>query len=95
MSRKRTSLSLSPDDLSKAKARYKALGYESVSECIEALVLQDADQKRKHVVERVEGGVRHSSESSAAETAESTHPSIESVIFIDGEDPVEAEAEVD
>lgn len=53
----RTSITISEEALKKAKARAKALGYSSVSELMEALVLQDALEKRTHTIVREEGNV--------------------------------------
>lgn len=55
----RTSLTLSEIALQLAKERREALDYDSVSEYIEFLILEDARQKRAHRVTRGEGGVKY------------------------------------
>ncbi len=55
----RTSLTLSELALKLAKERREALDYDSVSEYIEFLILEDARQKRAHSVIRGEGEVRY------------------------------------
>lgn len=61
MSKKRTSISLSVDAIEQAAARYKALGYESFSEYLEFLIMQDAKERRQHVTVRDDDGVRYES----------------------------------
>lgn len=59
----RTSITLSENALSTAKRRYRELGYSSLSEMVEALILQDAAEKREHIVVRGPEGVKYSSKS--------------------------------
>lgn len=58
----RTSITISSTALETARERAKALGYGSVSELLEALVLQDAEEKRVHTVVREESGITYKSE---------------------------------
>jgi len=60
--KQRTSLSLSSEALAVAQERRLSLGYESLSEYIEFLILEDARQKRRHLVVRDGNGVSHIAE---------------------------------
>jgi Arc/MetJ-type ribon-helix-helix transcriptional regulator len=56
----RTSLTLSEHALNVAKQRRESLGYASVSEYIEFLILEDAHQRRIHTVTRTDREVNYS-----------------------------------
>jgi hypothetical protein len=72
----RTSLTLSPEALEIAKQRSRSLGYDSVSEYIQFLILEDERQKRRHIVTRDAAGVTY--EASLEKMA--THEVIESLM---------------
>lgn len=65
----RTSITLSEAALETAKKRYRELGYGSLSEMVEALILQDAAEKREHIVVRGPEGARYSTKTDDNETA--------------------------
>lgn len=56
----RTSITLSESALTTAKERYRELGYSSLSEMLEALILQDAAERREHILVRSPDGVHYS-----------------------------------
>lgn len=62
MSKKRTSISLTQEAIRKAGERYKALGYDSFSEYLEFLILQDAQERRQHTTVRSEAGQSYEAE---------------------------------
>lgn len=82
--KQRTSISLSGEALKAAQERREALGYESLSEYIEFLILEDARQKRKHAVIRGEGGVRYET---VPERQYGEEPPTERYFYPPGQDP--------
>ena len=63
MTKKRTSLSMGGRAIDVAKSRANELGYDSVSEYIESLILQDDEEKRTHVTIREGGVIRYETRS--------------------------------
>ena len=62
--KKRTSLSMAENAIELAKRRSDELGYDSVSEYIEHLILQDDEEKRAHITIRSKNCVQHKTEAS-------------------------------
>jgi hypothetical protein len=87
MSKARTSVTLSEEALHLAKLRREGLGYSSISEYCEFLILVDAQQKPSHLMTRDENGVRYYSDPQSTEsetekriTVRLLDPSLESAL---------------
>lgn len=57
--KKRTSISITEDAVTKGRARAHALGYESFSSYVEFLIHRDAQERARHVVTRDENGTHY------------------------------------
>lgn len=89
--KKRTSISITEEAVSKGRARARALGYDNFSTYIEFLIQRDAQEKARHVVTRDETGTHYvavrSLEDHPDHIAHKANQLLDSLLLTDSQSP--------